>query len=196
MSHTIVRQHQTSHALLSVLSQCVLLACIGCSGSGESESNDETAAEVNQSLTGSRVIIYYADRRRASNVVVTVEGDDQATGSHYSDWEDVGGYLPGPAVRPRKWSAMVWSNGPGNRLDESYFVNNPLSDPYSLVSIDDWSSGRFTNMRVTVRANINGSCHEDWEDVDWTTRPILYFDGNGGNWDNGCYRGDLLRPNP
>jgi hypothetical protein len=198
MKQAKICMHPMRNALLASVTQGLLLATLGCSSAPGSEtgSNEEAAAEVNQNLSGSAVFIYFSDGRTASNVITTVAGTDQATGSYYSDWEAVGGSLPPPSTRPRKLSQMIWTNGPSNRLDESYFINNPLSDPYSMITIDDWSTGQFTNMRVTVRATINGYCHEDWEDINWTTRPTLYFNGNGATWNGSCYTGNLLRTSP
>jgi hypothetical protein len=201
MGYASICQHLRRNASLFVLSQCLLLATMGCNAfpGPDVGSDDETTATVSQGLGRGAIIIYLSDGRRASDVVVTLAGTDQATGTYYSDWEDLGGFLPGSNIRPRKWSSMKWTNSSGNQLDETQFGTNPLSDPYSLVRIDDQSSSsaNFTSMRVTFRANINGYCHEDWEDISWTTAPIiLYFDGNGANWDSGCYRGDMLRKNP
>ena len=64
---------------------------------------------------------------------------------------------------------------------------------YSSIKIADYSGGPTVIMRVTLRAYIDGYCHEDYEDIDWSTPPLLYFNGNGATWDGSCYRGNLLR---
>jgi hypothetical protein len=78
------------------------------------------------------------------------------------------------------------------------FPNIPLPSgwisgfPASIVIQDKNASPGFRRVQVVIQATINGQCHYDWEDVDFSTNPVLHFNGNGANWSDGCWRGDLL----
>jgi hypothetical protein len=66
----------------------------------------------------------------------------------------------------------------------------------SWITIIDTTAAphRFTTMRLSVLATINGACHSDWEDIDISQGADLQFSGWGATLTpGGCWQGDLLR---
>lgn len=151
--------------------------------------------------TDANIFVFLSDSRTASDVTVTIDATDSATSTHYSDWEAAGGSLPGTASGTKYSSLMTLFSVSQNALQGWYFgtIGCVSNYNYSCIGVNPFWSTTFSNVRVTVRAYINGYCHEDYQDIStWssTQNIYLYFNGNGASWDGSCYRGDMLRTTP
>lgn len=159
------------------------LCALGCSGevgqAGEGDKVDSTT----EALNGQNIIIRYLDDRVATFFQVGISAVDQSNGGFYGGNATV----PGP-MTPGTTGAdtMIWNE---NGLSQVSFAQNS-----AFVGIFDQSNAphRFTTMRVSVLATINGGCHYDYEDIDLSHQVQLAFNGEGGTLVGNCWRGDLL----
>ena len=187
------------------LSSCVLIACL-LTATGVCDAAPATVAlgepmspMMSKPPAAHSLIIYFSDTRTSSNVTVTLSGYDSGS-TYYSDWETASGPIPGTSTSTKECSYMNWRADSSNLLREDYYGSSVQGDPYSSVGIHVWQfapSTPYYNVTATVRAYINGYCHEDWQAVStWSGDMTLYFNGNGATWDGSCYRGDMLRTTP
>ena len=191
---------------LFALSACLLATTSACGVAPATGAEEEvTSRAATEDESSKHIAIFVSDNRTLSNVTVTFDGfhgDPTEGGPEYSDWEAVGGSLPGTQSTMKYQSGMALFDTPSNALQEwiyapGYFDSNYH---YSTISILPafWSAPNFWFVRMTVRAYIDGYCHEDYQDIRprWSGDAYLYFNGNGASWDGSCYRGDLLRTTP
>jgi hypothetical protein len=189
--------------LLRPLTLLALVVMGGCGIDQPAPSELEGTSQALQ-LPSQYLSIFVSDSRTLSNVTVTFDGYNGLPwmgAPRYSDWEAVGGNLTGTSYNQKYESDMSIFDRTDNSLQEWYYGTAQGSSPnYSRIFVSPalWSNEPlFYQVRITVRAYINGACHEDYEDLGvWNGSPVLYFNGNGASWDGSCYRGNMLRTTP
>ena len=177
MTHTNGRFSLSS---LSVFSVGVAAVCVlGCA---DATPNSDTSSKTG-AITGQNIIIRYLDDRMSTFFQVGITAVDQSNGGFYGGNATV----PGPMVPGDSGAdTMVWTE---NGLSQTEYPGGT-----SFIGIFDESTAphRFTTMRVSVLATINGACHSDYEDIDLSQQVQLAFNGEGASWNGTCWVGDLL----
>jgi len=174
--------------------------CLAASGCGVDQAPTDEVGSASQPYSSPKsgyIYIFVTDNRTLSNVTVTFEGTNEATGSEYSDWEAVSGDLPGTDSANKMESDLrIYDRTSGDALDEiAYGPWSAVGGTSQILLYPAYFSPHFVNGRVTVNATINGYCHEDYEDFTvWDNNMLLQFNGWGASWDGSCYRGDMLKP--
>lgn len=173
----------------------VLLATIGCSPEANTDTYHEGITAVQKPLTvhpANMLYIYFSDPRPSSNVTVTLK-DNWA--NYSASATEYNGPIPGSSSPQgsRMTSLMYWNT---NRTLTEVLYMHFGGVPYSDVEVQNQIPLLDTSMTVTVRATINGYCHEDYETLMWEGDQVLYFNGNGASFDGSCWRGDMLRRTP
>jgi hypothetical protein len=173
----------------------MLLATVGCSPEADTEPTHEELTAVEKPLTvhpAEMLYIYFSDPRPSSNVTVTVRDN---WGRYSASATEYNGPIPGSSTPQsgRMTSVMYWNTN--HTLTEMLYMHFG-GVPYSDVEIYNQIPLLDTSITVTVRATINGYCHEDYETTMWEGDTVLYFNGNGASYDGSCFRGNMLRTTP
>lgn len=181
MTHTNSR---FSIASLSVFSVGIAAVCmLGCGADITPNAETDGVGSTTEALNGKVLIIRYVDDRPSTFFQVGITAVDQSNGGFYGGNATV----PGP-LTPGSTGAdtMKWTE---NGLSQITYVQDT-----AFIGIFDQSTAphRFTTMRVSVLATINGACHSDYENIDLSQGVNLYFNGEGASWNGSCWVGDLL----
>ena len=209
---TYARRHQRQFLKVSLpFVFCLTMTTAGCEGPVEDVESANLFALGWGPAKSMKISV--TDSRTLSNVTVTLQGetiekvgDDMQT-VYYDDWEDAGGNLPGTSASWKEETGMTFNRTTDNELRRWYHGGSGgLSYSNVTITVPGWQAGvwpYFMWTHVTVRATIDGACHEDWENVGqwyagswwdgWMGDMYLDFDGHGGSWSDGCWRGDFLR---
>jgi hypothetical protein len=191
--------HQ-KHKTRIVIPALAVATCVGCamSAAPDSELSQEStirpAKSYNQYCDNNVVSVdlQLDDGRPISSTRVTLEGYrySRACGgfAYVSDYEDTTAINNCDVFL--HWNADASGDLSGGSICTQF---TPPQTSESIQIRDTTTLYGSSGMRLTLRAYINGFCHEDWEDIDVLGGQVhLHFDGHNATWDGSCYRGNLL----
>jgi hypothetical protein len=194
MTHTDYRFSITKPLSASFFSVVLTaLGMLGCSAEAMPNAETDDVSSVSEAVAQPHtIVIHYTDDRPATFLQVGITTKDQSNGAFLGGNTTV----PGPMVggnNGQEW--MIWDEH-GLVQWVAGTTGLPAYDQNaSWITILDAPNAphRFTTMRVSVLAMINGSCHQDYEDVDISQGVDLDFTGYGASFNGTCWRGDLLK---
>jgi len=194
MTHTNCRFSVAKPFSASLFSVAVTAAgMLGCSAPAAPGAEAGDVSSVTGPLAlQHEVVIHYTDDRTATSFQVGITAVDQSNGA----FDGGNAFVPGPITGGTDGQDfMLWSQT-GLSQEISAATGQPAyTQNASWITIIDAPTAphRFTTMRVSVLATINGACHYASQDIDMSQGADLIFNGYGASLIGGCWVGDLLR---
>jgi len=160
------------------------ISTFGCAAETTANETDPVASTAEALVPAHQALIHYNDSRAATWLQVGITTVDQSNGAFDGGNANTGGQLTSGTSGQ---DTMTWTQ---NGLTQVSYATNSSS---ILITDSSTSPHRFTTMRISVLAIINGACHQDYEDVDISQGVELDFSGWGASWNGSCWVGDLLK---
>jgi hypothetical protein len=169
---------------LSVVAGLAATCVMGCAAETTPNETDPVSSAAEALVPAHQAVIHYTDSRAATWLQVGITTVDQSNGAFDGGNANTGGQMTSGTSGQ---DTMTWNQ---NGLAQNTYQTN-ASD--IVITDNSTAPHRFTTMRISVLATINGACHQDYEDVDISQGVELDFNGWGATWNGSCWMGDLLK---
>jgi len=195
--------HRVQNLSFCLFSAGLLIGSFGCSGgalpdgaSGDQGSQVERVSQDMLVQLPGWAIIVNKDSRPISSYIIWLDATDR-TGQYYSDSEQFSGIKGYGASGMGFVQTVAWdTRSSPNSLHDSggywLWLDHSEIHIFDQSKLSDGSDSGFNQVKVTMRAYIDGACHEDWEMLNLRDKPTVYFDGRNASWNGSCRVGDLL----